>query len=294
MKRREFIAGLAGAAVLPIEMRAQQAAVTTIGVLAAASAQGYAGQLAALRQGLREAGFVEGRNLAIEYRWAEDHFDRLPALADALVSREVAVIVTEGGTATALAAKAATTMIPIVFAVGGDPVESGLVASLNRPGGNITGMASFSEILNPKRLALAGELAPKGAVVAFLHNLDNPNFSSEAKKVEAAARAIERQVLFLGTSNAQQFDQVFASLVEARISTLIVADDTVFVGNRQRLVDLAARHRISTIPIPRVRARWWPYKLRRRHPCQASASWSLCRAHSQGRKTCRSAGYATH
>jgi putative tryptophan/tyrosine transport system substrate-binding protein len=248
MRRREFIAGLGSAAAWPLlAVQAQQRAVTTIGVLGAASAQGYADQLAALRKGLREAGFFEGQNLAIEYRWAEEHFDRLPALANALVNQRPSVIVTEGGTATALAAKAATTIIPIVFAVGGDPVESGLVASLNRPGGNITGIASFSEILNPKRLALAAELAPKGAVVAFLHNTHNPNLSSETKKVEEAAHAIERQVLFLDASDAQQFDQVFARLVEARISMLIVADDTLFVGNQQRLVSLAARHRVSAI-----------------------------------------------
>jgi putative ABC transport system substrate-binding protein len=251
MKRREFIAGLGSAvawpATFPVGLRAQNVPVPIIGVLGAASAQGFAVRLGALRQGLREAGFVEGQNLAVEYRWAEDQFDRLPALAQELVSRGIAVIVAEGGSATALAAKAATTTIPIVFSVGGDPVRSGLVASLNRPGGNVTGVASLSEIVNTKRLALTSELAPKDGVIAFLHNSNNPNFSNEVKEVEEAARVIGRQMLFLDAGSAQQFDQVFARLAEARISMLIVADETVFINNRQRLVSLAARYRISAI-----------------------------------------------
>src|SRR6516225_401748 len=193
-KRRTFIAGLGSAAAWPLAARAQQAAMPVIGILGAASAQGFAAQIAAVRQGLRELGFVEGQNLVIEYRWAEDQLDRLPALADDLVSRRVAVIVTAGGTATALAAKAATTTIPIVFALGADPVRSGLVASLNRPGGNVTGAAALSELLNPKRLQLAHELAPEATLIGFLHNPKNPNFASEVQKVDEAARALGRRV----------------------------------------------------------------------------------------------------
>jgi putative ABC transport system substrate-binding protein len=247
MRRREFIVALGAVTVLPGEPKAQRALVPTIGVLGAASAQGFAVRLAALRQGLREAGFVEGQNLTIEYRWAEDDFDRLPALMQSLVSRGVAVIVAEGGTATALAAKAATTIIPVVFSVGGDPVRSGLVASLNRPGGNLTGVASLSEIVNTKRLALTSELAPKGEVVAFLHNSKNPNFLSEAKEVENAAHVLGRRVLLFVASSAQEFDQAFAKMVEARVSILIVADETVFINNRQRLVELAALHGMLAI-----------------------------------------------
>ena len=209
MRRRDFIAGLGSAAAWPVAVRAQQAAVPVVGLL---GAQDF-GQAAAVRQGLRELGFIEGQNLAIEYRWAGDQYDRLPALADDLVSQRVAVIVTASGTPAALAAKAATTTIPIVFALGGDPVRSGLVASLNRPGGNITGAALYTELLNQKRLQVAHELAPEAAVIAFLHNPNNPNFASEVAKVDEAARAIGRQVRILTAGSAAEFDGVFLTLV---------------------------------------------------------------------------------
>jgi len=210
MRRRDFIAGLGSAAAWPVVAQAQQPAVPVVGLL---GAQGLAVQVAAVRQGLRELGFIEGQNLAIEYRWAGDQYDRLPALADDLVSQRVAVIVTASGTPAALAAKAATTTIPIVFALGGDPVRSGLVASLNRPGGNITGAALYTELLNQKRLQVAHELAPEAAVIAFLHNPNNPNFASEVAKVDEAARAIGRQVRILTAGSAAEFDGVFLTLV---------------------------------------------------------------------------------
>jgi putative ABC transport system substrate-binding protein len=247
MKRRQFIAGLGAAAAWPVVAQAQQATMPVIGLLSAASEQGFAAELAAVRQGLRELGFIEGQNLAIEYRWAEDQFDRLPTLADDLVSRRVAVIVTAGGTPTALAAKAATTTIPIVFALGGDPVRSGLVASLNRPGGNITGSAAFSELLNQKRFQVARELVPQAAVVAFLHNPNNPNFASEVTNVEAAAREIGRQVRILTAGTAQQFDNVFVTLVQERIAVLVVADETLFIDGRGQLVALAAHFGVPAI-----------------------------------------------
>jgi putative tryptophan/tyrosine transport system substrate-binding protein len=247
MKRREFIAGLGSAAAWPLVARAQQATMPVVGLLGAASAQGFAAQVAAVRQGLRELGFTEGQNLAIEYRWAEDQFDRLPALADDLVSRKVAVIVTAGGTPTALAAKAATTTIPIVFALGGDPVRSGLVASLNRPGGNVTGAAVYAEVLNQKRLQVARELAPDATVIAFLHNPNNQNFTSEVTKVDEAARAIGRQVRILTAGSAQQFDGVFVTLVQEGIGALVVADESVFIGGREQLVALAARYGVPAI-----------------------------------------------
>jgi putative tryptophan/tyrosine transport system substrate-binding protein len=247
IRRREFIAGLGSAAAWPLVARAQQRAMPVVGLLGAASAQGYSAEVAVLRQALRESGFIEGQNLAIEYRWAEDQFDRLPALADDLVSRRVAVIITAGGTATALAAKAATTTIPIVFALGGDPVRSGLVASLNLPGGNVTGVAAFAELLSPKRFQLARELAPEATVIAYLHNPNNPNSASDATKVEEAARAIGRQVRFLTAGSAQQFEGVFVTLMQERIGALAVADDTVFIGGREQLVALAARFGVPTI-----------------------------------------------
>jgi putative ABC transport system substrate-binding protein len=185
--------------------------------------------------------------LGIEYRWAEDKFDRLPALADALVSRRVAVIVTAGGTATALAAKAATTTIPVVFALGGDPVRSGLVASLNRPGGNVTGATLDSELLNLKRLQLARELAPEATVIAFLHNPNNPNFASEVTKFGEAAHAIGRQAQILAAGSAEQFEGVFKALVQERIGALVLADDTIFTNGREQLVALASRFKVPVI-----------------------------------------------
>jgi len=246
VKRRTFIVGLGSAAAWPVVARAQQPSMPVIGVLGAASAQGFAAQVAAVRQGLRELGFVEGQNLTIEYRWAEDQFDRLPALADDLVSRRVAVIVTVGGTATALAAKAATTTIPIVFALGADPVRSGLVASLNRPGGNVTGAAALSELLNPKRLQLAHELAPEAILIGFLHNPKNPNFASEVQKVDEAARALGRQLLMLTVTSAQQFDSVFTAVRE-RIGALVVADDPIFTNGREQLIAVTTRFGVPTI-----------------------------------------------
>ena len=244
MKRRDFIAGLGSAAAWPVVAQAQRPTVPVVGLL---GAQGLAAQVAAVRQGLRELGFIEGQNLAIEYRWAGDQYDRLPALADELVSQRVAVIVTASGTPAALAAKAATTTIPIVFALGGDPVRSGLVASLNRPGGNITGAALYTELLNQKRLQVAHELAPEAAVIAFLHNPNNPNFASEVAKVDEAARAIGRQVRILTAVSAAEFDGVFLALVKQGIGALVVADEIVFDGRRDQLVALAARFRVPAI-----------------------------------------------
>ena len=244
MRRRDFIAGLGSAAAWPVVAQAQQPAVPVVGLL---GAQGLAVQVAAVRQGLRELGFIEGQNLAIEYRWAGDQYDRLPTFADDLVSQRVAVIVTASGTPAALAAKAATTTIPIVFALGGDPVRSGLVASLNRPGGNITGAALYTELLNQKRLQVAHELAPEAAVIAFLHNPNNPNFASEVAKVDEAARAIGRQVRILTAGSAAEFDGVFLALVKQGIGALVVADEIVFDGRRDQLVALAARFRVPAI-----------------------------------------------
>jgi putative tryptophan/tyrosine transport system substrate-binding protein len=215
-----------------------------IGFLSAASAQGYAARLAAFRLGLREEGYSEGQNVAIEYRWAEDQLDRLPALAADLVRRRVAVIVVAGGTATALAAKAATTTIPIVFAIGGDPVQAGLVASLGRPGANVTGVAQLSQVLITKRLELAHELVPKAAVIAFLLNPNNPNAETRVRDVQEAAHTIGQQVRILYASSEQQFDTAFATLVQEGIGALVVQNDPLFTNGRERLVALATRHAV--------------------------------------------------
>jgi putative ABC transport system substrate-binding protein len=213
-----------------------------IGFLSAASAQGYAARLAAFRLGLREEGYSEGQNVAIEYRWAEDQLNRLPALAADLVRRRVAVIVVAGGTATALAAKAATTTLPIVFAIGADPVQAGLVASLGRPGGNVTGVAQLSQALITKRLELAHELVPKAAVIAFLLNPNNPNAEIRVRDVQEAAHTIRQQVRILYAGSEQQFDTAFATLVQEGIGAVVVQNDPLFTDGRERLVALATRH----------------------------------------------------
>jgi putative ABC transport system substrate-binding protein len=227
--------------------RAQQPGMPVIGYLGSRSPASDVQLVDAFRQGLGETGYAVGRNVVLEFRWADGQLDQLPKFADDLVSRRVAVIVTAGGTATALAAKAATSTIPIVFAVGGDPVRSGLVASLNRPGGNITGAASYSELLNLKRLQLARELAPQATVIAFLHNPNNPNFASEVSNVDEAARAIGRQVRILVAGSTEQFEKVFKTLVQERIGALVLADDTIFTNGREQLVALAARFGVPAI-----------------------------------------------
>jgi putative ABC transport system substrate-binding protein len=248
MHRRSFLTLLGtSAAAWPLAARAQQAAVPVIGILGAASAQGFAAQVIAIRQGLREMGFVEGQNLAIEFRWAEDQFDQLPALAADLVRRQVALIITAGGTATALAAKAATSTIPIVFALGFDPVQTGVVTSLNRPGGNVTGMSAFSELLNTKRLELARELVPNSATFGFLYNPSNPFAAHLHQDALEAARTLGIDLRIFEASNAQEFPAAFRAMVEARIGVLAVGDDTVFTNGRQQLSALAAYTKIPAI-----------------------------------------------
>jgi len=248
MNRRDFITLLGGAAAWPLAARAQQRpAVPVIGIMGAASARSYATQVTAIRQGLRETGFVEGQNLAIESRWAEDQFERLPALAADLVRRQVALIITAGGTATALAAKAATSKIPIVFLLGFDPVQSGLVTSLNRPGGNLTGFSAFSELLNTKRLELARELVPNSVTFGFLGNPRNPFAARAHQDALEAARARGIDLRIFEASNAQEFPAAFRAMVEARIGVLDVSDDTVFNNGRDQLVALAAYTKIPAI-----------------------------------------------
>jgi len=248
MHRRSFITLLGGAAAAwPRAARAQQQALPVIGIMGAASAQGYAVHVAALRQGLRETGFIEAHNLAIEFRWAEDRVDRLPALAADLVRRRVALIITAGGTPTALAAKAATSTIPIVFSLGFDPVQSGLVASLNRPGGNLTGVLQFSELLSAKRLELANELVPRGTTIGYLANPSNPMSVFTNRVAQDAARTLGIEFRIFEAVNAQEFAGAFAAMVQARIGALVVSDETVFTSGREQLVALAAYTKIPAI-----------------------------------------------
>jgi putative tryptophan/tyrosine transport system substrate-binding protein len=247
VKRREFITLIAGtAAVWPLAARAQQPAMPVIGFLRPGSPEANAHLVAAFRKGLGETGYVEGRNVVIEYRWAHID-DRLPELAADLVRLRVAAIATPGSTAAAAAAKAETATIPIVFSAGGDPVQTGLVASLNRPGGNVTGVSSMSGELGAKRLGLLQELVPSAAQFAVLVNLNNPLTEAFVVDVRAAAAALRRQTEVLSASTSHDIDLAFAMLIEKRADALLVGNDPLFVSRRVQLATLTARHAVPAI-----------------------------------------------
>jgi ABC-type uncharacterized transport system substrate-binding protein len=245
VRRRRFIELLGGAAATwPLVARAQQPAMPVIGYLSGFSSTTFPTLLAAFREGLAAAGYVEGRNVAIEYRWAEGQYDRLPALAAELVRRQVAVIAATGVTASGVAAKGATTAIPIVFATGGDPVKLGLVASLNRPVGNVTGITWLSNTMAPKRLELLRELVPHARTIGFLLNPGNPNIPTETVDVQAAADPLGLRVYMAKASTADEIDTAFADFVQARVDTLFIAGDPFFFARRVQVTILAARHAI--------------------------------------------------
>jgi putative ABC transport system substrate-binding protein len=237
----------AATAFWPLAARAQQPAMPVIGFLSGQSAAPFAPLTAAFRQGLKEADFVEGQNVAIEYRWAEGQFDRLPALAADLVGRQVTVVVATGGEPSVFAAKAATTRIPIVFTAGGDPVTQGLVASLNRPGGNLTGMFFLATALESKRLGLLRELVPNAATIAVLSNPNSPGGAPQLKDIQEAARAAGQQITILNASGEADIDTSFATIVQQRIGALLVAADPFFTNRRDYILALAARHAVPAI-----------------------------------------------
>ena len=246
MRRRDFIAALGSAAAMwPHAARAQQASMPVIGFLRSASLVDVPYFVTAFRQGLKEAGFVEGQNVAIEFRSAENQPDRLPALVADLIGRPVAVIV--GDNVSALAAKAATKTIPIVFAGGGDPVQEGLVASLNRPGSNATGVNFFTGVLGAKRLELLRQLVPKATTIAVLVNPNTIQTEAERKAVQAAAEAIGRQLIILDVSSDRDIETAFETLVQRGAGALLVGSGAFMNSHRERLVALAARHTLPAI-----------------------------------------------
>jgi putative ABC transport system substrate-binding protein len=245
MDRRKFVGGAAGGLLaLPGAARAQKAALPAIGYLNGASAAEFPHLLAAFRKGLAEAGYSEDRNLAIEYRYAEGRYERLPALVADLVSRQVSVIVATAGTPTIRAAKAATATIPIVFVIGGDPVLFGIVASLNRPGGNITGVTLLGSEVAPKRLGLLLELIPSAQVVGVLANPGNPVSEPQLQELQVAAHTLERQLVVFKASTDNDLATAFAAIDRQRVAALLVAADPFFDDRRQQLVALAARYKV--------------------------------------------------
>jgi putative tryptophan/tyrosine transport system substrate-binding protein len=246
LKRREFITLLGGATAWPLAARAQQAKMPVVGFLSTLSPSNMAANVMnEFRQGLKEAGFVEGQNVKIEYRWAEGHYDRLPALAADLVHRQVAVIAATGGEPSPQVVKAATQTIPVVFMANGDPVAAGLVASLNRPGGNLTGVTIFGMMAAGKRLELLRQLMPKAGTVAYLMNPNNPN--REFDNVQAAARSVGQQILVLNADDGREIDIAFAAIAQQGVAALLVASDPLFFDRRDQLIALAARQAIPAI-----------------------------------------------
>jgi putative ABC transport system substrate-binding protein len=247
MRRRELITLLGAAAAWPLAARAQQPGLPVIGFLSSLSADLYAGRVRAFQQGLGESGYVVGRNVAIEYRWAEGQENRLPALAADLVGRQVQVLIASGGTPTVLAAKAATSTIPIVFAFGNDPVRLGVVASLNRPGGNITGITAMTVELGPKRLELLHQMAPAAGVVALLVDPTNPNAEPYSKALQAAAHALGLQLHVVHASQERDFDSVFATLTQLQVGALVIGPEQFYLGRSEQLAALTARHAIPAM-----------------------------------------------
>jgi putative ABC transport system substrate-binding protein len=248
MRRREFVALLGSAAAAwPLAARAQRPAMPVVGFLSARSADDSVREVVAFQEGLAVTGHLEGRNVVIEYRWAQGEYGRLPALALELVRQPVAVLAAVGGIPSPLAAKAAATTTPIVFGIGGDPVEWGLVASLNRPGGNVTGATFLSALLGAKRLGLIRELVPGAELIALLVNPDTLSGQAQTKDVQQAARAVGQRLVVLNGGTDESMDESFAVLAKQRVAALLVGGDAFFDVRRDRLIALAARHSVPAI-----------------------------------------------
>jgi putative ABC transport system substrate-binding protein len=248
LKRRHFITLLGSAvATWPLAARAQQASMPVVGFMNINSAENAPDLVAAFRQGLRESGFVEGQNVTVEYRWAQGHYDRFPELAAEFVRRQVAVIAATGGEPSPQSAKAATQTIPIVFTANGDPISEGLVASLNRPGGNITGFTIFGPAAVTKRVQLMQQLIPQAATIAYLMNPNHPSGEIEMRAAQTAARSFAKELLVLRASDERELDTAFETMVQQQAGALVVASDPFFYSRRGELASLAARHAVPAI-----------------------------------------------
>jgi putative ABC transport system substrate-binding protein len=295
LNRREFITLLGGAAAAPpllvtLAARARQLAMPVVGFLGAPWEAPYAKYAAVVREGLKDSGYVEGSNVAIEYRWAEGQYNRLGNMAAELVTRQVAVIVAIGGAPAALAAKAATSMIPIVFTLGADPIELGLVASLSRPGGNITGISLLNVTLEAKRLELLREMVPTASLIGMLINPSNPQSKTQMRQIQEAARAIGQQVLILGASTERELEAAVATFVDKRIGALIIGADTFFLSQAAQLGTLIERNgNLSCTGVGRERRF---NELRSQPFGRISFVGGLCRQDSQWREAGRLAGPA--
>jgi putative tryptophan/tyrosine transport system substrate-binding protein len=247
MRRREFIAALGGAAAWPLAARAQQPAIPVVGFMSSRSPEDSAHLVAAFRRGLAEGGFVEGQNVATEFRWANGDYDRLPAMAADLVNQQVAVIVAAGGEPAALAAKVATKTIPIVVGLGADPEKLGLVASLNRPGGNVTGVTLMTALMEPKRLGLLRDLVPGAALIGVILNPAFPAAARQLQEIEETARGIDQRIVVAKASTDEELEAAFSLLVREQVNALLVAASPYFDTRRERIIDFAAEQRLPAI-----------------------------------------------
>jgi putative ABC transport system substrate-binding protein len=294
MRRREFITLLGGATAWPLTARGQQTGLPVIGFLHPAMPESYAPYLAAFRQALSEAGFVESRNVAIEFRWAQDRLDRLPDLAADLVRRRVAVIVA-GGSNAAIAAKGATAVIPIVFTIGNDPVEAGLIASFNRPGGNATGTVQFNDSLIAKRLEMLHDLVPSAAVIGMPIEHGSQGMIARSASAQTAARQLGLEIRIIDVRGQDDFESIFASKDGKRIDALLVPNATLFTNGRERLVRACgAPCSPGNLRVSRVRHRRWPGQLWIEQLLLLSTYRQLCRPYPQGREACRVASGPAH
>ena len=247
MRRRKFIALIGGAGAWPLAARGQQSAVPVVGFMSSRSPEDSAHLVAAFRRGLAEGGFVEGQNVATEFRWANGDYDRLPAMAADLVNQQVAVIVAAGGEPAALAAKAATKTIPIVVGLGADPEKLGLVASLNRPGGNVTGVTLMTALMEPKRLGLLRDLVPGAALIGVILNPAFPAAARQLQEIEETARAIDQKIVVAKASTDEELEAAFSLLVREQVNALLVAASPYFDTRRERIIDFAAEQRLPAI-----------------------------------------------